>query len=206
MSYSTASHGGFVLSVCRNRELFNKAPCFHNEDRHYEEDCEYAKVVLVFQQHFDAKAIERAHRSAKTWYPNLYEAWRRMLGEDGTGRNPEPDYEIPLAESFKKREAKFRSEHLNDMLVIAASTSSMHPGMVECTAVKGGRDERGHYERSSERIFLVPKAEYDTRGEFSFVIKVGEHAELVSRKVVSEPSRNHNAPGGEALELVERNT
>ena len=58
--YSTPSHGGFKVP----NELLKTMPIkYRNADGWYEEDCEYAKIILAFPQYFTAKQQESAART-----------------------------------------------------------------------------------------------------------------------------------------------
>lgn len=52
--YSTASHGGYLLSPERNAEV---RPEWRTKDRWYEEDCEWARVCMTFPDAFPADAM-----------------------------------------------------------------------------------------------------------------------------------------------------
>ena len=60
--YSTPSHGGFRLSDERMSEMpadFREST-FVPDGRWYEEDCDAAKVVVTFRQHFGPDELKRA--------------------------------------------------------------------------------------------------------------------------------------------------
>lgn len=72
---STASHGGFWLS----RERLNQMPDalkvnkFTNGAAWFEEDCEYARVVIAFPDLFPAVPEEDAKRNLKEYGWRAYE-------------------------------------------------------------------------------------------------------------------------------------
>jgi hypothetical protein len=150
--HSTASHGGFHLAEKANSAVH---ALFRNNDEHYEEDCEWAKVAHAFPHLFTAYERHRADRTLRDYYPDAYE---RVMGVILEGR-----------QSHMRDRQEFESRHRHDWVVIAALNSDHRPGFVECTATLGGiRGETG------ERRFLVPRSEY-TIGRHGFVIDPLKH-------------------------------
>lgn len=169
--YSTPSHGGLRVDA----ELVKKMPApFVSGDDYFakqraagwfEEDCDYAFVVLAFSGNFNAEEIEHASQKIRDCYPDQYEAAYGCT--------------IPAEDSRKKRERVFREAHMHDYVTVSAIQSSTDPSMVEVSAVVGGRNESGHYDQSAIRKFLVPRDEYRT-GDYSvgFVIDTKRHREM----------------------------
>lgn len=57
--YTTPSHGGIHVDAQLNKKMPDK---YRIDDGWYEEDVEYALVVLAFPQHFSAKELANAQR------------------------------------------------------------------------------------------------------------------------------------------------
>lgn len=62
--YSTPSHGGFHLSPAKMAEFEAKFPKFETfaGGPWFEEDCDWAAVVIAFPEHFEAKDITAAEK------------------------------------------------------------------------------------------------------------------------------------------------
>ena len=69
--YGTPSHGGYHLSPKRNARV---AEPLRRADGWYEEDCDYARVVITFPEFFSAERVTEAKRSVKSWSPDEYTA------------------------------------------------------------------------------------------------------------------------------------
>jgi hypothetical protein len=72
--YSTASHGGILLSPERRNEMPVK---FRNEPtwaggNWYEEDCDVSLVIYCFSQYFKPKTVEHATNYLKGDKPHLF--------------------------------------------------------------------------------------------------------------------------------------
>jgi hypothetical protein len=84
---TTPSHGGFILSDERQAAM---PDALRLETPSYEEDCNYALVVLAFAAEFEnagqpySRWIEDAYRSAKQWNPQRYEGFtgQKLTGAD----------------------------------------------------------------------------------------------------------------------------
>ena len=78
---STASHGGFYVFP----EMLAQMPeYFRRNDGWYEEDCEWAMVVISFPSRFSEKETVDASGTLQNWFPDLYErhfAVRLLPGE-----------------------------------------------------------------------------------------------------------------------------
>lgn len=148
----TASHGGFHLDEIANAVVH---PLFRNDDRFYEEDCEWAKVAHTFPQLFTAYERRLADRILRDYHPDAYERVMKVTLKGG--------------QSHIRDRQEFEGRHRNDWVVIAALNSDHKPCFVECIATLGGiRGETG------ERRFLVPRADY-TIGRHGFVIDPAKH-------------------------------
>jgi len=156
---ATPSHGGIRLSSERNADVH---PVWRREDGWYEEDCEWAIVAMSFPDDFPGMNAHTAHRTARDWYPDEYETV--------TGRAIEP------GQSYKRDEQTFFAEHANDWLGVSAI--GLGDGTVEVTARLGGH---GGAPGSPYRTFIVPKANYDARNRFGFVVEPGKYEEVTSR-------------------------
>lgn len=161
--HSTAGHGGFKVFARLNREI---PAAYRNEDGWYEEDCEYAKVIVSLPALFTDREIRLATETVRNWFPDEYEA---VTGET-----------ILAGRSFKKDERLFKERHAGDWVVIAASRVDAADGtdVIHCHATKGG--ERGGWSDGKEIVvetaeFIVPAEEYSKRGRYGFVIDPERH-------------------------------
>ena len=65
----TPSHGGFILSPARMKDMSaDLRKCSFSNDNHFEEDCSYVAVVLAFPRLFSAETVEES----KTIYARCY--------------------------------------------------------------------------------------------------------------------------------------
>lgn len=153
--HSTASHGGFWLDEVRNSAM---PAALRIEGGWYEEDCDWAMVAFGFPELFTAYERRIAEKTLRDTFP---ERWEAVHGR-------------PLApgESFTNDRRLFEQAHAQNWIVVAASTSKEHPGMVECCAALGGKRNISKW-----RTFLVPSAEY-APGRFGFVIDEARHREI----------------------------
>ncbi len=75
---TTASHGGFILSEARQAAMPQSLVLPHIA---YEEDVDYALVVLAFASEFEAIGgsgallVKNAHDTIRNWHPDRYEAF-----------------------------------------------------------------------------------------------------------------------------------
>jgi hypothetical protein len=156
----TPSHGGYKLDRERNAQVNAR---WRREGGWYEEDCEWAIVFLTFESTFQETAstehvfrtdLENAHRAARGYYPDEYTAV--------TGTR------VTLEQSHVLRRRKFEAEN-RDNYVAVSGWGDWHPkvpaGFVGVLARKGGVAVQG------ERWFLIPKADYDNKGELGIVIR-----------------------------------
>lgn len=180
VEYSCAGHGGIHLSKTRNAlvhpALRAEAERFAPEGW-YEEDVAFFIVVFTFPEAFAADLVTRARAELKTWWPDAYTA--------ATG---EP---VTLAESRVLRERAAREAN-RDRYVAVSAYGDWHAGvpkgMVGVVAVRGGRPERGNYDKGVERLFLVPEADYRGeagRTEIGFVVDESRHEAVDFLKVAA---------------------
>lgn len=153
--HSTAGHGGFHLSVDRNRGVHAMLRVLGGW---YEEDAEWAIVALSFPQLFTTFERWHADRTIKDSWPD---AWETIFGTV-----------LAPGESQTKDRRAFQAKHAADWIVVSAITSDQQQGFVEVVATPGGKRGPG----TAERRFLVPSAEYDM-GRFGFVIDPDRHAD-----------------------------
>ncbi len=160
MEYSTAGHGGIHLSPGRSREM---PECLRIKNGWYEEDTNWARVVVVFSVHFPQERIKHAWGTLKQWLPDAYETLTGTV--------------ILPGESRVKDERQFQEDHRDDYVVIAAWgdwLSGVPKGFVYVSASLGGsRSELDH-----NVSFLVPDDEYKQRQCFGFVIDVNRHPRI----------------------------
>ena len=153
ISHSTAGHGGFHLSADRNRLV---DPALRKDSPWYEEDCEWAIVAQTFPDLFTAYERKCADETIRHSWP---ETWERIHGRI-----------LAPGESRSRDRRAFEEAHADDWVVNSAIYSGQYAGMTEVVATKGGLRGAG-----AERRFLVPSAEYSTRGPFGFVIDETRH-------------------------------
>ncbi len=177
----TAGHGGVKLSPERNRDVHE---AWRRPDGWYEEDCEWAIVAVTFPECYSPEHAATAHTTARNWFPDEYEV---VTGE-----------QIQPGESHVRDEQIFNAEHANDWVTTAA-VAIEEPGTVERIVrddgVTGGfrlvRGEQpmvkvwarvgGRYATGPKtRAFLVPEADYDTRGRFGFVVDPDKYLEIAT--------------------------
>jgi len=150
---TTAGHGGIKLSRARNALM---PPCLRLAGGWYEEDAEFARVVVNFTASFDDAYVEAARRNLRDYNPDAYEAFTHV--------------KIKPGESRLRDQAAFKEQHANDLVAISAFGdwhSTVPKGKVGVVCTVGG--VRGLPE-GSERFFLVPEDEYQARGRFGFVV------------------------------------
>lgn len=148
VSVSTASHGGIRLSSELNDAM---PPAFKSSDCWYEEDCDWALVALIHPEAFSANQQASAHKTAKNWMPEAYEAWSGTILQPG--------------ESHTKDHRMFLEQHAQEWLVTTAFGSwheCVPNGYVGVYAVKGSEYEMRTV-AAETRTFLVPEDDYDNR-------------------------------------------
>ncbi len=68
--YSTPSHGGYYLAPTVNERM---PEALRLEGGWYEEDCDWARVVLAFPEYFKIEEQTQAYESLKNWCPRAFE-------------------------------------------------------------------------------------------------------------------------------------
>lgn len=157
---STAGHGGIKLSRSRNSEMPEGA---RRKGGWYEEDCEWALVVLQFPEEFEVEIRESAARTAKEYDPEGYTAI--------TGK------EVALEESWSLRQRDF-AERSKDLLVVTSACGAGSAGfpVVIPEGKVGVYARRGGDRAGPARCFLVEESRYKTRSEFGHVIQPDDMA------------------------------
>lgn len=138
-----------------------------------------ADVVAHLERRIKSLLSEDAKHTLWNYFPD---GWDASFGGTLTG-----------AQSRTRREQIFLREHAKDWLVTSASGrtawNQCPDGSVLVSARLGGRSIYGHSTvpnicHTPERHFLVPAAEYEARGDLSFVIDLARHPECDSRGVL----------------------
>lgn len=165
VEYMTASHGGIHLNAKRVGEIPPTLKRFiktaDDGGAWFEEDCEWSLAATAFPQFFDDKARVSAEATLRNWFP---EAWEAVYGRT-----------LAEGESSSKDNASFLKQHSDDYIVTSALGSwhkDVPDGMVGCLACKGG------IRTATATAWLVPKAEYQQRGKFGFVIDPKRHQQV----------------------------
>lgn len=149
--YSTAGHGGYKVSDKLNQQI----PAYmRNADGWYEEDCEWAIVVIVFSNLFSPEDYIHAEKTLRNTFPDAYEKFFNITLEPG--------------QSHSKDERLFYEANKQNWLACAAWGDwheKIPAGMVGVVATQG----LDRTQNRIERFFLVPSERYQTR-RFSYVI------------------------------------
>lgn len=159
--YGTAGHGGIKLSPEKNAKV---PAAMRQGSGWYEEDCEAAKVVFTFPEVFKPETVKASIKILKDYFPKAYE---KATGET-----------VSLEESRTLGEEAFKEANKENYVVIAASrgTDEVPEDMVVGIATIGG--ERGHFGKSvAEKVFLIPREEYQKRSRYGFVVDPARHQE-----------------------------
>jgi len=151
---STAGHGGFRVSQGLVEKKFlpevQAAAIKRSGYYFFEEDCDYALVMLSLPWMFVPAELEAARASGKDWNPELF---KLITGED-----------VSLEESCVLRRRAFETETHNRFVGVSASGSwkeGVPEGMVE---VIGRRVSDG-----AEKTILVSADTYKARGKLGYV-------------------------------------
>ena len=150
--YSTASHGGFILSEGMNKRIPEYA---RNDNRAYEEDSEWAIVVTFFPKYFELKERKRALFMLRNWHPTIYETYYNVV--------------IAPGDSYIKDAQAAKEKNKNNFVVTAAWGDwheNVPSGMVGVIAMRDADKADGK--------FLVPSNEYNSGS--LFVIDESRHA------------------------------
>ncbi len=148
--HATPGHGGYKVYDKQNKRI----PDYMRKDQGwYEEDCEWALVVVSLPEFFPEKTVLEAKNTFRNWFPKEYEQF----------------YGVTLApgESYINDHNNFDKAHENDMVVVSALGTDNH--MVICMATKGGK--RSHEEWNHPKWYLITSEKYSTRKGFSYVIQ-----------------------------------
>lgn len=174
--YSTASHGGVKLSEARQREM---PEALRLEKPWYEEDCEFARVVLAFPDHFSEKQLETAQSTLKDYYPEAYENFYGV--------------ELKEGESRARDEALHQKRHKDDLMAVSALR--IGDFQVKVIATPGG--DRRYIRTDKEQAFVVSKEEYDKhmktyKANCPFVIDPSRHEpfELFEKRMLEVERRD----------------
>lgn len=165
-SVSTAGHGGIKLSRERNAAM---PDYMRNKGGWYEEDCEWAKVAVVFPIGFqhtfkDGHGVELTAYSYalevfRNWHPNEYETF--------TGIKLKP------GDSLIRDEEVFRVENFSNFIVVSACGSWASWVPEGNVGVKAKRNSD-----NTQKWFLVDQAEYDKRDRNGYVIDLSRDTEI----------------------------
>ncbi len=122
-----------------------------NADGWYEEDCCYAKVMIIFPHRFEAKHVQGAIDSFRNWEWQAYEKHYQVVLKTG--------------ESYTKDQDVFQQIHKNDFIVTSAMAST-GSDLVKVRALNSTTQEA--------KWFMVPSSEY----KMDFVIDLEKHEEV----------------------------
>lgn len=172
--YGTPRHGGFHVS----KKLNEKIPDYlRNNSGWYEEDCEWAKVAVIFPDFFSAEETLNALKTLQNYYWESYERF--------TGDIVDPE------KSHSKGEALFLVENKNNYVVVSALAGGEN---VRVVAVRGGRLKSGQFASSDTKSFLLSGAEYKNgRGRFGFVIDLRKHKDIQMKLLTKELAKKFPA-------------
>lgn len=185
---STSGHGGVKLGIKMNKLV----PDFmRNDGGWYEEDIDWCipYVALNIETEFlnnpkfnddVAKAIE----VFRNWKPAMYE---RYLGITlNPGESMKKDESIWLetnADKFQVLAAWGSGQTVRTKLVTLESMKEtsdykVPANFVVVIAAIGGRTNHIDHDKKEEAYFLVPDAEYQSRGRFGFIVDPARHEKV----------------------------
>jgi len=156
-SYTAGGHGGMKLSPAMNEAMPDH---LRLENRHYEEDGDWARVATAFPEHFTAREKQRAERILRNGMPDAWEIQYGQILQPGM--------------SLKRDQQRFLEAHKGELIVVSASMSKEHPDQLVVSAtIDGNRNAEWHR-------FLVPAAEYSERnkGIGYFAVDPARHPRL----------------------------
>jgi len=160
--HSCAGHGGLKVPPALNAQIHE---AWRNPTGWYEEDCEFYIVAVTFHAIFTAwNQYDRDYfaKGAMNWFPDQYE---KVFGVKVTGE-----------QSYLRAKQEFAAAHADKWVAVSAYGSwqeGVPEGMVGVAARLGGRDMvSGDTEC---RHFLIPETEYESRGNFGFVVDPDRH-------------------------------
>ncbi|MDQ5987784.1 MAG: hypothetical protein CSYNP_03530 [Syntrophus sp. SKADARSKE-3] len=160
--HHTASHGGIYVEPIQN----NLIPEYmRNADGWYEEDCEWAKVAVVYPKCFVknlgndqqlTEAFTEALSTLREWFPEAYEHYTGL--QLGAGESHTRDMQL------------FARANRDKMVVVSVVNDSEDSSWVICFAVRGGRGEDYQYASLDTATYRIPAVEYQTRTRFGYVV------------------------------------
>ncbi len=154
--YTTASHGGYVLSAGMNKRIPEQ---FRSEDRSYEEDCDWAIVVTFLPENIGETVRDQAAKTLRDWNPDAYEFKYGV--------------ELKPGQSYIKDRKRLEEENASKYVTVAAWGDwhdQVPAGMV---GIKAHMKSEG-----IDGWFLVPTVEYQARDMstgIGFVIDTARH-------------------------------
>ena len=153
----TAGHGGLKVTAARNKDI---DPAWR-ESTFYEEDCAWSKAVITHPQDLKPDYVAAAHKVARQWYPDQYEA---IVGKDPAkyGIDPAGYKPVTAADSAIIETREFLAAR-SDTHVRVERVSQGPEGMkaVQIHDIAAdGRDEEGD-PVSNARTVLIPEAEFE---------------------------------------------
>ena len=154
-SVGTPGHGGFMVSREVNNDMHPSLQLNSRDAEYtfYEEDNDYARVVLSFPDYFTDWEIKHADLNLKNANPDAWEAF--------TGKK------LKKGESRDRDATNFLKENAQNFLCVSAINMRDGSDMVLVTATLGGN--RNNIDRNAKH-FLVSKERYEARTFMPFVI------------------------------------
>jgi hypothetical protein len=154
----TAGHGGLKLSPKRDDEVDQ---AWREPAGWYEEDCAWSKAVITHHQDLPADHVAAAHKTAREWYPDEYEA---IVGKD-PAKYGITDYQpITAEDSHIVRDREFLAARAgtHDKVHSVSHDLDAHPGMVAVVLsdIRADGREDDSTPPLNQRTILVPKDEF----------------------------------------------
>lgn len=156
---STPSHGYFYISDARYKDMQQNSPALLEKTSCYsggisfEEDVEWARIVLAFLSEFDDQWIENAKRTIKDYHPYIY---MKHTGET-----------LTPADSYVLAQEEFYNTNTDNYITIGAHGSwhdDCPEGYVLVNGIKGLTYKTRHNRTGLPmQDFLVTKDRYDNR-------------------------------------------
>lgn len=153
--YGTARHGGFKVSKKLNESIPDH---LRLDDGWYEEDCDWARLVLGLPQFFSQEQTYHAIDTLKEWAWDAYEVHFNRTLKPG--------------ESSRKDQEMFVKENMNRYQVVCA-VGDWHEGVDKGQVlVYAQKPSEG---KTSEKAFIVPEEDYGQRRETYGIFVVDEN-------------------------------
>jgi hypothetical protein len=156
--YEAPGHGGIKLTPRMNAAM---PAMFRQDSGWYEEDCEAAKVMIVYSRYFSDEQVKLARETVRRYWNDAYLSWQALHQS-----------------SREVSDQKFFLKQNRDAFISISAKSDRSPevpkGMVRVVATLGGKLDL----QSTRRYFLVPKGEYRERQPFGFVVDLERHEEV----------------------------